>query len=61
MNIVDFVVAVVLVTPLIYGALWYYYRGRFTREVADQTVRDLINRSVLAANNDRTALKGTGE
>jgi hypothetical protein len=43
MNIVDIIVAVVLITPLIYGAL--HYRGRWTSNVADQIVRDLDDRS----------------
>jgi hypothetical protein len=45
MNLVDFIVAVVLLTPLIYGALRYHYRGRRTSKVADQMVRDLYDRS----------------
>ena len=42
MDILDFIVAVVVLTPFIYGAIWYYRRGKFTSEVADQTVRDLV-------------------
>jgi hypothetical protein len=55
MDIFDYIVAVVLLTPLIYGAIWYYCRGKFTSEVADGMVRDLVVRSQLAAKNSRNA------
>ncbi len=53
MNIVDVIVTVVLLTPLIYGAVRYYRRIRLESQVADDIVDDLTNRSQLAARSDR--------
>jgi hypothetical protein len=49
MNFVDIIVTVVLLAPLIYGALWYRNRLRLESGIADQIVRDLSERSRLAA------------
>jgi hypothetical protein len=53
MNIVDVIVTVVLLAPLLYGALSYYRRIRVKSKVADDIVDDLTNRSQLASRSDR--------
>lgn len=49
MNFVDLIVTVVLLTPIIYSALWYRNRVRLESGIADQIVRHLCDRSRLAA------------
>jgi hypothetical protein len=53
MNIVDVIVTVVLLTPLIYGAVRYYRRIQLQSKVADDIVDDLTNRSRWAARSNR--------
>jgi hypothetical protein len=48
-NIVDLIVTVVLLAPLVYGALRYYRRVRPESPVADGIVDDLTARSRMAA------------
>jgi len=48
-NIIDVIVTVILLAPLIYGAVRYYRRIRLESGIGDQIVSDLSEQSRLAA------------